>query len=592
MTQKFAVGDLVRQTSDKYTTTKAFGKGNLLEISEVLDGGRRYMAGPIGHDRSARHEVVGGSLYFQAYELEAQEPLAEWEKELLGIKVEEKVVEQLSAFKVGDRVVALEDYSYDVKKGETYTVRSVENSNVEDTNGMIALEGSTDGIFGMRLKLAETRQEEAVVQFKKGDTLEVVDAAGGHGHKVGSIVTVKAVEPNVSGRRGDDIIVLVEQGSYSRGRTAAYARRFKLVEIEEAAPRQIKVGDLVEVTGGVWEHDPLKVGDVAEVLAVKNNHIGLDTNGKGGHGGSGEFGNKRGWWVTRNGLKLVEPKAQPKPKKQSQKITLEEVQVGDLIVAFRKLGTAEERWKDVVGSIKDGYVRSVPCAKFPRGILLASAESDIYLLERPEPKVPEIADGTYWVTEEGHPSSPWTVTVKDEVAKWEAADGRTPTVGYAHLLEIKSGKHAESFPNIKFRIEKPEPTIQEQLDALGVKPEDVYLFMGSEVTYQFIGKGQVKVDGPYGNFQREAQAYDVSAFDDCFELVVPKELSDLEKFEQAGYIGGRFKASWGSDLHYKVTAKGNIKGKHFDRESDTWDKVFWSFETFERKVDNGDLVKI
>lgn len=489
-----------------------------------------------------------------------------------------------STFKVGDRVVALEDYDSGVKRGKTYTVTGVRAAGSPERNGMIELGEATGGIFGSRLKLVETKQEEAVQKIKVGDTVEVIDTSGGHGKKLGETFKVKAIEHDRYSSK--ELIVLDDP---TRARTAAYAERFKVV--------------------------------------------------------------------------------QPKPEKvKSQKITVDQVQVGDEIVAFRHSSGVETRRKGVVGSIEGGKGRTKEGNILTHFYTKAAGEviaDHIYLLNRPEPKKPEIENGVYWVTEEGHHASPWKVTVTNEKAEWETKDGKYVYGTYENLVAVKSGKY-ESGPvaSTKFHTEEPVKTLADGIYT--VQWRDA---LESGGTYYWVVKGgkywesrdlEYAKGMPHsgistdGNWFKDTVAGDTSLTVPV-PYVEPKGFDALDKtktyllrdhrvdrtpldwylaFKDGAWkygskwdittTAGSFEdwftkgtSSWDkpvecvepklttedlvgkkyrheNGLDYKVTAKGNVKLRYSDRttRTDSWDRMGVTTKDLLRYIESGEAVEI
>lgn len=115
-------------------------------------------------------------------------------------------------------------------------------------------------------------------------------------------------------------------------------------------------------------------------------------------------------------FKLVEAKAKP-VKAKSQKINLEDVQVGDTIVAFRDSLGVECRRKGVVASIEDSVARTAEgniLSHFYNAGGSYNPPQNIFLLDRPE------------------------LVIEDGVYKFSSNDGY-----YTYFWSIEDGKYAE-----------------------------------------------------------------------------------------------------------------------------------------------------
>lgn len=486
VTQKFAVGDKVLLVAKSYTYNQdpAYHPGGTGVVTETISN----VSYPFRVLADGAKNTTRGFL-FTGSELEL-------------IKTEEKAVEQLSTFKVGDRVVALEDYSFDVKEGETYTVRSVSKSYDSKSNGMIALEGSTDGIFGMRLKLAETKQEETVQQFKKGDIVEVIES--GSGVVEGQRYVVKSCETRPRP------LLTTECG------VQVFASRFKLVE--------------------------------------------------------------------------------PKPKKQSSKITLEEVRVGDTLACFWNQNGVEYRQKGTVARInehgyactaEDNYLTHVGGSS---ALTFELEAEHIYLIERPEVKEPELADGTYYVTSIMEGVGPWQVTVANGVADWKYGDKwqNQAYSSYESLVQAKKGLRSD----MVFHTEDPTPA---------PKPVDgMYRINEKEASSGFEAFWSVRDGVAYEGHTREAarsQGHPVNvgwfkrmfAGDThAFNIPVLEPKTDLELHTEAGYVGNIYVRP--NNTPYKVTEEGKVMAWY--KDDNKWSNISWDFGTFHRSVEAGAITKI
>lgn len=410
-------------------------------------------------------------------------------------------------FEVGQKVRAKEN-SLDIPIGEVGTVTEV-NTRVYPVRVKFPSGRKHPGSLFLADEIeAINKQEESVQQIKVGDTVEVIDLAGGHHKQLGEKFKVKAVEPGLA---TSDIIVLEDP---TRLRTAAYAYRFEVV--------------------------------------------------------------------------------QPKPAKtKSQEILLHEVQAGDELVCFINYQGVELRKKGVAhAKSPSGQWHTEGGANLTYFAVPVSAPArHIYLLNRPEPKKPEIESGVYWVTEEGHASSPWTVTVKDEEAVWVAADGKPCTVGYKDLVIIKSGKYADGkvCAVTKFHTEDPTPKGFAALDKTktyllkdkraGGYRRDWYLAF-KDGKWKYGSKGVISTTA--GGFEDDFTE-GTNAWDKPVEYIVPP-LTDLERFERAGYVGKKFDGG----TIYKVTRKGKVKYK----AAEGWVSSFHSADTFFEDIKDGLIVGI
>lgn len=283
---------------------------------------------------------------------------------------------------------------------------------------------------------------------------------------------------------------------------------------QEENMSEIKAGDYVKlVTDGGYEDCGFVVGGTYKVVEVASPRLVYLEAPEGAQGA----------------LAFLVPseavKAEPKPAKaKSQKITVDQVQVGDGIVAFFDNEGAEIRIKGVAhhkDSDGDWLTEGGGFLTYEGGLDIEA----IYLLNRPEPKKPEILDGVYWVTEEGHKASPWKVTVANEKAEWKTNDGKHVYGTYENLVAVKSGKYETGTPVTKFHTTDPTP---------------------------------------------------------------PKELTDLEKFVREDYVGARFRSPL-TGLTYKVTAKGKVKGRYLHLEDDEWDNMNYTFDSFHQRIVEGSL---
>ena len=274
---------------------------------------------------------------------------------------------------------------------------------------------------------------------------------------------------------------------------------------------------------------------------------------------------------SNNQLKVVEAK--------SQKISIEEVQVGDEIVSFRNSSGVETRRKGVVGKIVEGVARTnegnILTHFYNSGGGIYPAHH-VYLLNRPEPKKPEIDDGVYWVRRNEAKSS--NTIYRVEVATGRAGfflpNGERTSGDYGLLVRTKNGLVS----HLDFHTEDPTPKGFDALDKTKTYflkdirkdgyPVDWYLAF-KEGTWKYGTKDDISTTaGVFEKYFTEG----TDAWEKPVEWVEP-ELTDLEKFERAGYVGKKFD---GGPI-YKVTRKGNVKYK---APSGVWENSFHSADTF------------
>lgn len=367
-------------------------------------------------------------------------------------------------------------------------------------------------------------------------------------------------------------------------------------EEKEESVQKIKVGDTVKVIDTSGGHGK-KLGETFKVKAIEHEHysskelIVLDDPSRARCAAYAER------------FKVV--RAKP-AKAKSQKITVDELLVGDETVAFFEQNGIEYRQKGIVGFLNaDGK----PCTTEGNFLchhnqnVWATPSDSIYLLNRPEPKKPEIADGFYWVTEEGHHASPWKVTVANEKAEWETNEGRHVYGTYENLVAVKSGKYEMGTPVTKFHTEEPVKTLEDGIYTVQWRDSSdgwstyYWVFKGGKA-YEHSSLETARRKADNGGWEvSEHWVKQTVAGDSRLTVPVPyveskPELTDLEKFEQAGLIGTRYRDSCNKHLQWKVTAKGNIKGKHLNVAGDVWEKVSFGFDTLQKYVAEGILVKI
>jgi hypothetical protein len=357
--------------------------------------------------------------------------------------------------------------------------------------------------------------------FNRGDLVEVINSAGTEQFQDGCWLTVERVSPDYVYLKGID-------GGFRPD-------RFEVMQ--EDGIGNYKAGDRVRILSDFYGRGfEQKMGTVTRTILGDTWPIFVKVDGE----DSEPF-------YTKDELEMIVEKPN---KAKSQKITLEEVQVGDLIVCFWKRYGVETRKKGTVGRIdSDGCAIAVEGNALTHNVFGSWANErtpaeHIYLLSRPEPqpepeqepladwekellgipftpKKPEIENGTYWVAQAGIPL--WRVVVKDEETTWFCmADNEEADSDYAWLLRVKNGTAYGQ----TLLTEDPTPA---------------------------------------------------------------KELTNLEKFKRAGYVGAKFKDG---NLHYKISAKGNVKAKWMDVKGDTWDTESWEFEVFQSLIEQGKLVKI
>lgn len=258
---------------------------------------------------------------------------------------------------------------------------------------------------------------------------------------------------------------------------------------ETPVKRALKVGDKVRLlTDGGFEDD-LVAGDEATVAAVDGGLVNLSN-------GLTYFYN------SKNAADEIEPVATEKPKARSQEITLEDVHVGDTVVAFWDHNGVEYRQKGTVAEI-NGQGKPITSkgnfvvhAGGGRGGFGEPAEH-IYLLDRPETKPEDALDKakTYVVNYKKadgsklaayylkHVGGAWRYSTTPDVDDSEdTIEGQV-----RHLIE------GETLWEKPVEYVEPPKTIQEQLDELGVKATDV--FRNSGLYYQFIGEGRLRFFG-------------------------------------------------------------------------------------------------
>lgn len=357
---------------------------------------------------------------------------------------------------------------------------------------------------------------------------------------------------------------------------------------KEENMQEIKVGDKVRVVTDKYSDHNAK-GSVLEVgLLPIDRRYPIYAGLPGNDGTLGFKSGMFGW--QRHELELVKP-----AKAKSQKISIDEVQVGDEIVSFRTSSGVETRRKGVVGKIVDGVARTI------EGNILTHFYNSgggiypahhVYLLNRPEPKKPEIADGVYYVTSSMAGVGPWQVTVSNEVADWKYGnDWQYQAFGtYKGLVDAKKGLGGD----MKFHAEDPTPKGFDALDKTKVyflKSEsgdfDWYLaYVDGSWKYGYKGNPNTHAYG----FERQFTEGN-SSWAKPVEWVEP-ELTDLEKFERAGLIGARYQDGYNKHLQWKVTAKGNIKGKHLNIAGDKWETVDFGFDTLQKYDEDGTLVEV
>lgn len=206
-------------------------------------------------------------------------------------------------------------------------------------------------------------------------------------------------------------------------------------------------------------------------------------------------------------------------KKNHGEIELEDVQGGDLIVCFFDNEGAEIRIKGIADhkdNDGDWLTEGGGYLTYDDGLDL----SGIFLLERPEVKEPELADGTYWVTEKDvNDLCWWEVEVKDSKATWGICGDMTDVAfaDYDYLVEVPKSNYHTLHTSNPF----PEPT-------------------------------------------------------------------DLERFEQAGYVGNIYVRP--NNTPYKVTDEGKVMAWY--KDTGKWSNISWDFETFHRSMVAGAFTKI
>lgn len=307
-----------------------------------------------------------------------------------------------------------------------------------------------------------------------------------------------------------------------------------------------------------------------------------------GHDGSGKFPKGlKGFWIDADGLKLIKP-----AKAKSQKISIEEVQVGDEIVTFASRFGVEVRRKGVVARITpNGRVITSEGANLGHNFdefgQLADVEH-VYLLNRPEPKKPEIEDGVYWVRRNEAKSS--NTIYRVEVATGRAGfflpNGERTSGDYGLLVRTKNGLVS----HLDFHTEDPTPKGFDALDKTKMYflkdnrgsnyPLDWYLAFKDGI-WKYGNKDEISTTA--GGFEKYFTE-GTDAWEKPVEWVEP-ELTDLEKFERAGYVGKKFD---GGPI-YKVTRKGNVKYK---APSGVWENSFHSADTFFEDIKDGLVVGI
>lgn len=419
--------------------------------------------------------------------------------------------------------------------------------------------------------------------FEVGQRVKVLVDKAFNG-KRGMLGREGAVLDNAS---SSDVVTYVKLDGANTDERAVFGKRMacevfgnehlELVEAkEEENMQEIKVGDTVEVIDTSGGHGK-KLGETFKVKAIEQDRysfktlIVLDDPSRA----------RTAAYAER--FKVV----QPKPSKaKSRKISIDEVQVGDEIVAFRNSSGVETRRKGVVGKIVDGVART------EQGNILTHFYNSaggiypahhVYLLNRPEPKKPEIEDGVYYVTSTMKNVGPWQVTVSNEVAVWKyGKDWQHQAKGaYELLLETMHGKNAYTF-----HTEDPTPKGFDALDkskTYFLKSEagdfDWYLaYVDGSWKYGYKGNPNTYAYG----FERQFTE-GTSSWEKPVERVEP-ELTDLEKFEQAGYVGKKFRG-WAT---YKVTRKGNVKYL----SDGYWNNSDHNADTFIKAVEGGRFIEI
>lgn len=567
MSTKFAVGDRVEATGKAIWRKDTVGEqGTVIGQGK---GSHTYvkMDGPNTDYRAGEKCEVFTNEHLKFVE----EPLADWEKELLGMSEPRKL-------QVGDRVRVLSDRypGGRFSKGTELVLSSIHHEDVymcgpkghdvtklhSNAYGSLAFLAN-DLEYIPEVPKEETVQEQQVIEA--GDIVKVIDEVGGHGLEVGTTHTVKAVEDPEDGKFA---MVVLDVPST---RTASYAKRFELVSKGEAPTKdRFNIGDCVKVTKESLYNTDRYIGQIGEVTSKEDVE---DVRVKMSDGTN--------YWYSVDSLEPVVEK--PKPKVKSQEIEKHEIEKGDLIVAFWQVDGVELRRKGVAheNDDDDDWMTS------DGGYLTYDDELDsashIYLIERPEkPVEPEIADGTYYVTSTMEGVGPWQVTVVNGVADWEYGDkwqhqafgsyeslvqakkglrsdmvfhtedptpAPKPVDGMYRINEKDSSGKFEAFWSVRegvayeghtreaarsqghpvnegwfkrmfagdtvyFNIPVLEPkSIQEQLDELGVKAGDVYRWQDSRAFYLFDGAGKVKVLA-LPAFTREVHIAEVEAIVD------------------------------------------------------------------------------
>lgn len=382
---------------------------------------------------------------------------------------------------------------------------------------------------------------------------------------------VRSLKTTIWHTKGEEYEVKVVEDVGSRemiraGEWFAYSEDFELVEDKQ----EFAVGDAVKVVKAtiVCTEDFIGQSGVVREVSAFNGNPRVEIEG-------------RLLWHRPEGLQKVGP--------IGQEIELEDVQVGDTIrCTWEEYGVTYTQEGEVAKVGMDGWAETEEgnyvTHNYNHGI--TTPAEHIYLIDRPEKPEPEIADGTYYVTCDMKGVGPWRVTVTDGKADWRYGEGWKNQAhgGEDTLVAVKNGKRRD----MTFHTEDPSPKGFDALD------KDTTYFLkdrkGPVDWYLAFLEGEWRYGNP-GNIATGAGwAEDwFTTGENSWEKPVPVVLSEWEK---AGVIGNRYKVKYNPTLHYKVTRKGNIKAKFVDEDSDSWEKVSWSFAHFQDKVDKGDLVKI
>lgn len=341
--------------------------------------------------------------------------------------------------------------------------------------------------------------------------------------------------------------------------------RSKEFEVIEEETVKFKAGDTVKVVGEYTAGKHM-LGVTTKIAYVEEDYYHVvDPTGQGLFTSNGEST----WVYEAEHLELVEKPA----KKKSQQIELEDIQKGDEIVSFTTRFGVEVRRKGVVARItRDGQVETAEGANLIHnyGAYGSEIEADsIFLLHRPEPTGFDALDK----------AKTYFIKVKSGQTGWYLGYRRGawlcgPKVG---ALRTNADRFEEWFTAGKDAWEKPvefvEPKKPVYTDINTLDKAKHYEIKGARYLLEGViahinGEWQWRARG--GEFV----TVDEHGFDNL-ELVGEHECTDLEKFEAAGLIGARFRSGSGS-IEYKVTKKGNVKGKFTDRE-DSWGSVCWSY---------------